>query len=176
MPRAGAREGRERGQHPTASAATAGVWASVGTRGSDPVSRPGRLWASRPRPRRPAGPGRHDLREEGRFDNLPQYPRSEPLGPRHEKEGVVTRSFKVQGASPDQIMSFYRDALQERWTMITGIEKLGVGTLRADWVNDEYRVRVSATREGELDERDDVAKSVVAQYSLTLNPLPVGNP
>ena len=135
--------------------------AGCGPRDSDPVAQP--------------APGVTTF-EEGRFDNLPQYPRSEPLGPRHEKEGVVTRSFKVQGASPDQIMSFYRDALQERWTMITGIEKLGVGTLRADWVNDEYRVRVSATREGELDERDDTAKSVVAQYSLTLNPLPVGNP
>ncbi len=114
--------------------------------------------------------------EEGRFDNLPQYPRSEPLGPRHEKDDVVARSFKVRGASPDQILNFYRDALKERWRMVTGVEKLGVGTLRADWVDDEYRLRVSATRENKLDDRGDAGTSAAAQYSITLNPLPVGSP
>ena len=137
------------------------VLVGCGPRDPDPVAQP--------------APGVSTF-EEGRFDDLPQYPRSEPLGPRHEKEGVVARSFKVQGASPDQIMSFYRDALQDRWRMITGVEKLGVGTLRADWVDDEHRLRVSATRESELDERDDAARSVVTQYSLTLSPLPVGHP
>lgn len=110
--------------------------------------------------------------EPGRFDDLPQYPRSEALGPRNEQEGVVARSFKVQGASPDQIMTFYRDALRPPWRMITQIEKLGVGTLRADWVGDDYRLRVTATRESELDQTDDAATSVVAQYSLSLDPLP----
>lgn len=137
------------------------VVAGCGSRDPDPVAQP--------------APGVTTF-EEGRFDNLPQYPRSEPLGPRHEKDGVVARSFKVQGASPDQILNFYRDALKERWRMVTGVEKLGVGTLRADWTNDEYRLRVSATRESELDEPDDAATSVVAQYSFTLNPLPVGSP
>ena len=137
------------------------VMAACGPRDPDPVAQP--------------APGVTTF-EEGRFDNLPQYPRSEPLGPRHEKDGVVVRSFKVQGASPDEILNFYRDALKERWTMVTGVEKLGVGTLRADWTDDEFRLRVSATREGELDEPDDSVRSAVAQYSLTLNPLPVGSP
>ena len=137
------------------------VLAGCGARDPDPVAQP--------------APGVTTF-EEGRFDDLPQYPRSEPLGPRQEKDDVVARSFKVKGASPDQILNFYRDALKDRWRMETGVEKLGVGTLRADWVNDEYRLRVSATRESELDDRDNAATSAVAQYSITLNPLPVGSP
>ncbi|MDQ3643525.1 MAG: hypothetical protein M3450_19160 [Actinomycetota bacterium] len=35
------------------------------------------------------------------------------------------------------MLELYRDALKERWNMITAVEKLGVGTLRADWVDDE---------------------------------------
>ena len=109
--------------------------------------------------------------EEGRFDDIPQFPRSEPLGPRHEKDGVVARSYKAPGASPDQVLDFYRDALQERWSMVTAVEKLGVGTLRADWVDDEHLLRVSATRESLLDSEDDASETAVTQYSLTLHPV-----
>ena len=109
--------------------------------------------------------------EEGRFDDIAQFPRSEPLGPRHEKDGVVGRSYKAPGASPDQVLDFYRDALKERWSMVTAVEKLGVGTLRADWVDDEHLLRVSATRESLLDSEEDASETVVTQYSLTLHPL-----
>ena len=137
------------------------ILAGCGSRDADPAAQP--------------APGVTTF-EQGRFDNLPQYPRSEPFGPRSEKDGVVARSFKVKGATPDQIMNFYRDSLKDRWTMVTGVEKLGVGTLRADWRDGEFRLRVSATRESELDDRDDAGTSAVAQYSLTLNPLPAGSP
>ena len=109
--------------------------------------------------------------EDGRFDNLPQYPRSEPLGPRTEKRGVVARSYKVPGASPEQVLDFYREALPARWSMVSPVEKLGVGTFRADWVGEDYRLRVTATQEGDVLSQDDASKTVVAQYSLTLNPL-----
>ena len=109
--------------------------------------------------------------EQGRFDNLPQYPRSEPLGPRTEERGVVARSYKVPGASPEQVLDFYRNALQARWSMVAPVEKLGVGTFRADWVNDDHRLRVTATQEGDVLSQDDASKTVVAQYSLTLHPL-----
>ena len=109
--------------------------------------------------------------EEGRFDDLPQYPGSEPLGPRSEEHGVVARSYKVTGVVPEQVLDFYRGALEEQWSMITPVEKLGIGTLRADWVGEDYRLRVSATREPELDNPDDPANKVVSQYSLTLHPL-----
>ncbi len=109
--------------------------------------------------------------EQGRFDDLPQFPRSQPLSARAEERGVIARSYKATGASPQQVMEFYRDALGQRWTMVTGIEKLGVGTFRADWVGEDYRLRVSATAEPELDSRNDASQTVVTQYSLTLNPL-----
>ncbi len=109
--------------------------------------------------------------EQGRFDDLPQFPRSQPLSERAEERGVIARSYKATGASPQQVMEFYRDALGQRWTMVTGIEKLGVGTLRADWVGEKYRLRVSATTESELDSPNDASETVVTQYSLTLHPL-----
>ena len=109
--------------------------------------------------------------EEGRFDDLPLFFRSDPLGPRSEKDGVVTRSYKARGASPEQVLEFYRDALDYRWEMETPIEKLGAGTFRADWANGKYRLRVSATRAAALDSPDDGSNTVVSQYSLTLRPL-----
>ncbi len=110
--------------------------------------------------------------EQGRFDELPQFPRSDPVGPRTEKDGVVARSYRARGTSPEQVLEFYRDALDERWQMVTPIERLGPGTFRAEWVADDYRLLVSATREGTLDAPDDAANPAVAQYSLTLHPLP----
>ena len=55
--------------------------------------------------------------------------------------------------------------------MVTAVEKLGDGTLRTDWADDDYLLRVSATRESLLDSRDDASDTAVAQYSLTLHPL-----
>lgn len=109
--------------------------------------------------------------EQGRFDDLPQFPRSEPVSARAEERGVIARSYKATGASPQQVMEFYREALGDPWSMVSGIEKLGVGTLRADWVGEDYRLRVSATTESGLDSRNDASETFVTQYSLTLNPL-----
>lgn len=109
--------------------------------------------------------------EQGRFDELPQFPRSEPLGPRSEKDGVVTRSYEARGTSPERVLEFYREALDEGWNMVSPIEKLGVGTFRAEWVDEDYRLLVSATRGPAIDPPDDASNEVVAQYSLALHPL-----
>ena len=132
------------------------VLAGCGSREADPATQP--------------APGVATF-EDGLFDNLPEYPRSEPLGPRNEKGGVVARSYKVPGALPEQVLDFYRDALQARWSMVSPVEKLGVGTFRADWVGDDYRLRVTATQEGDVLSQDEPSRTVVAQYSLTLQPL-----
>ena len=108
--------------------------------------------------------------EQGPFDNLPQFPRSEPVGPRSEKDGVVARSYKATGASPQQVLDFYRDGLPPQWKMVAPIEKLGVETFQADWVDESYRLRVSATREKLLDSEDEGVDPTVSQYSLTLHP------
>ncbi len=108
--------------------------------------------------------------EQGRFDDLPQFPRSDPLGPRSEESGVVTRSYRARGTSPQAVLEFYRDALEDRWRMVTPIEQLGVGTYRAEWVSEDHRLVVSSTREPELDQRDDASDTAVTQYSLALHP------
>ena len=109
--------------------------------------------------------------EQGRFDDLPVYFRSDPLGPRTEKNGVVTRSYQARGASPEQVLDFYRQALDHRWEMVTSIEKLGTGTFRADWVDGRYRLRVSASQAPALDSAADAPVPALSQYSLTLEPL-----
>ncbi len=109
--------------------------------------------------------------EQGRFDDLPVYFRSDPLGPRSEKQGVVTRSYEASGASPEQVLEFYRNALDYRWRMVTPIERIGVGTVRADWEDGQYRLRVSATEAPALDTSDGGVHAVVTQYSLTLHPI-----
>lgn len=110
--------------------------------------------------------------EQGRFDDLPTFPRSEPLGPRTEEAGVISRSYRASGASPEQVLEYYRDTLNDRWQMVTEIERLGAGTFRADWVSEDHRLRVSATGEELLQDDDDAAADrAVSQYSLNLRPL-----
>lgn len=109
--------------------------------------------------------------EPGRFDDLPKFPRSDPLGPRNEKAGVVAQSFMATGATPAQVLDFYRHSLGHEWRLIHEPEKLGVGTYRADWRSAEWHLRVSATEESELDP-SNASKDVAVQYSLTLTPLP----
>ncbi|MDP9388464.1 MAG: hypothetical protein M3Q48_11290 [Actinomycetota bacterium] len=108
--------------------------------------------------------------EEGTFDDLPQFSRSEPVGPRSEKDGVVARSYRARGATPEGVLDYYRDVLDERgWTMVGAIERIGVGTYRADWVSGAQRLRVSASGEPQLAE-DVPSQQVTVQYSLTLRP------
>lgn len=109
--------------------------------------------------------------EQGRFDDIPLFPRSEPVGPRSEKDGVVARSYKALGASPEQVLEFYRDMLPSRWRMVTPLEKLGVDTFRADWTDAEYRLRVTATLEPLLRGPNEASNAAVSQYSLSLHPL-----
>lgn len=107
---------------------------------------------------------------QGRFDDLPQFPRSEPVSPTNEKNGVVVRSFLARGATPEAVLNHYRDVLISRgWRMVGNIEEIGMTTYRADWVNEEHRLRVSATSEPQLAE-DAPSDQVTTQYSLTLRP------
>ena len=109
--------------------------------------------------------------EPGRFDDLPKFPRSEALGPRHEKDGVVARSFRATGTRPEQVLDYYRTSLGEQWTLLQAPEQIGVGTYRGDWTSGDWQLRVSATAEPELD-LDNASAERTVQYSLTLSPLP----
>ena len=111
--------------------------------------------------------------EVGRFDDLPLFPRTEPLGPRNEKAGVIARSFEARGTTPQQVLDFYQHSLGDGWTILHAPGKIGVGTYRGDWTNGTRQLRVSATEEPELDP-NNASKDVMVQYSLTLSPIKDG--
>lgn len=106
--------------------------------------------------------------EQGRFDDLPVFPRSDPFGPRSEKDGVVARTYRATGADPGQIIDFYaRELAGQGWRMAEPVFRSDAET-RGDWVVDDYRLEVSATRVD--DDRDPAPANAVAQYSLVLRP------
>lgn len=109
--------------------------------------------------------------QPGRFDDLPLYPRSDPVGPRTDAGGVAARSYRTIGTTAREVLEFYRNELPETWHLVHGIEELGESTYRADWSDGTYRLRVSATREPTLDIEDNASPERVVQYSLTLRPL-----
>ena len=105
--------------------------------------------------------------EQGRFDDLPQFPRSDPLGTRSEKGGVVSRSFVAKGATPEQVMQFYERSLQA-WRQVEPSHLVGTSAHRAKWARDDWLVEVSASNYASS---IDDAMEVRVQYSLVLSPL-----
>lgn len=104
--------------------------------------------------------------EQGRFDDLPQFPRSESLGARTEKDGVASRSFVVKGATPEQVMQFYERSLQG-WHQLEPSHLVGTSTHRSKWTTDDWLLEVSAS--GYASSIDDPME-VQVQYSLVLHP------
>ena len=102
------------------------------------------------------------------FEELPQFPRSEVLGPRSSKAGVVTQSFRAKGASVERVMQYFEDALTERgWAPAEPIHRAD-GPGRADYLRGDHRLELSAI---DVDDRDgDVGNETVVQYSLLLRP------
>ncbi len=113
----------------------------------------------------PAPPG--TTFQRGNFDDLPLHPRSEPVGEKTEKDGVVARSFMVTGATPQGVLEWYRDNLPG-WEPIEAPAAIGQGTYRGRWARDGYFLVVSATAAPTLP--SDAANSVSSQYSLSLEP------
>lgn len=106
--------------------------------------------------------------EQGVFDKLPQLPRSEPFGPRSEKKGVVTRSYKAVGYTPAGVIDYFDRVLTgTSWTRTTPVYRADTRA-RGDWVTDERRLEVSATRVP--DRSNASSRESVVQYSLVLRP------
>lgn len=108
--------------------------------------------------------------QPGRFDDLPVFPRSEPLGPRNDENGVVSRSFRADGTNPEAILRYYRGALGPEWQLMHEFERLGPDTYRADWTDGEWRLRISATRAPTVN-IDNAGAETTVQYSLHLHPI-----
>ena len=106
--------------------------------------------------------------ELGRFDDLPHPPRSDPLGPRADAGGAVTRSYRVVGTAPERVIEFYVEALPARGWAATGpVERLGTGTYRGVWNADGQELTVSSSVAPTLG-AGDAAVEVESQYSLSL--------
>ncbi len=104
--------------------------------------------------------------EQGSFDDLPLFPRSEPLGARSEKDGVVSRSFVAKGATPARVMQFYEASLKA-WRQVEPTHVVGTSTHRAKWAQDNWLLEVSAS--GYASSIDEPLEARV-QYSLVLSP------
>ena len=109
---------------------------------------------------------------EGDFGRIPVHPRSEEVSERNEEREVVAQSFSVRGASPRQVLEWYRVHLDpDVWSQAGDVEELGDRSYRGEWVSDDYRLRVSSIDGETLEQEDESQVRVVSQYSLTLRPL-----
>lgn len=108
--------------------------------------------------------------EQGVFDDVPRFPRSEPLGSRSEKAGVVAQSFRAFGATPRAVLDYYARSLPG-WDQIEPITQTGTEDFRGRWAMDGWTLLVTAapaptTSDGN---QADVPEPKT-QYSLTLSP------
>lgn len=102
----------------------------------------------------------------GELGDLPAYPRSEPIGARSEKDGVVTQSFSVAGATPEQVISFYVGELPGLgWVPAEPAHREDTAS-RVDFVRGDMRLEVTATS---LAGRAGPEEATV-QYSLVVRP------
>lgn len=109
----------------------------------------------------------------GRFDELPRFSRSEPLGPRAEKADAMSQSFKAEGATPTQILDFYARRLKDTgWDVIEPVHEIGVGTVRGRWAEPKWMLTVSATAAPTVPAPDGAIQAY-SQYSLSLRPAEV---
>lgn len=106
--------------------------------------------------------------EEGTFDNLPLVPRSQPFGARSETAGVITRTYRATGVTPDGVIAFYERALPPHgWQAAESSQRTDT-SWRADWVTSAWRLEVTSVP---VPDRDNpAATETVVQYSLVLRP------
>lgn len=112
---------------------------------------------------------------EGLFDQLPHPPGSEPVGPKAEEQGVNARSYKVDNATPLEVMEFYEDALADDWREIEEVHELGESenaAYRGKWQRDEWVLVVTASEAPTVSGTETgEARNPTVQYSLSLEPL-----
>jgi hypothetical protein len=105
----------------------------------------------------------------GRFEDLPLPPRSDPLGTRSEQDGLVARSYQVEGSAAVDVMEFYRSALPDLgYEVLMEPRRSGTSTIQAEWTKGDLDLRVTATDATGLGGDTNPTGSVMTQYSLTL--------
>lgn len=107
--------------------------------------------------------------EQGEFDDLPLPAETEPVGRRSEQDGIVTRSYKVEGMTPQDVLAFYEAELADLgWTSL-GVEEMREG-YRGDWSTEDWELRVSANKAPGLGESASSDAKLLTQLSLVLTP------
>jgi len=108
--------------------------------------------------------------EQGVFDDIPRFPRSEPLGSRSEKAGVVAQSFRAFGATPRSVLDYYARSLP-RWEQIEPITQTGTVDFRARWARDGWTLLVTAAPAPTVSDGNQAdVPEPKTQYSLTVSP------
>jgi hypothetical protein len=103
--------------------------------------------------------------EQGLFEDLPLFPRSDPIGPRSEKDGVVARSYTARGTTPERLVRYYEDNLTG-WRQVEPSRRFGTSSYRAKWARDDWFLEVSSGASPALDDAGDAQ----VQYSVVLSP------
>ena len=104
---------------------------------------------------------------DGRFDEIPRYPRTDPLGGAVEKGDVVSQSFVARNATPHQVLEYYERSLAG-WSVVEPVRAVGEGAVRGAWAKDGRHLVVSAGLAPTV-EADDPERPM-AQYNLQLGP------
>jgi hypothetical protein len=104
----------------------------------------------------------------GTFEQIPKYPSSEPLGATSETAGTVARTYKVAGATPRDVLQWYRDHLTD-WTVVTVPQAVepGAVAVRGVWTKNSTTLTITADNAPTL-KSPEAAEQNVVQYSLSL--------
>lgn len=104
----------------------------------------------------------------GSFDELPRYPRSDPLGPVSRKRETIARSYRARAATPEQVLDYFNRELEGAgWAAVEGPRAIGKTTWRGRWRRGDEVVVVSATNAPTLGD-DARGDDVFSQYSVSL--------
>jgi hypothetical protein len=106
--------------------------------------------------------------EQEMFDDLPVYPRSDPISERADENGVVSRSYRAVGVVPQTIIDYYDAQLSaEGWNRSAAAPQSGF-VRRGDWIKDDHRVEVSAQPID--DTQNPTSEDYAVQYNIVLYP------
>ncbi len=99
----------------------------------------------------------------GAFDQLPRYPRTEPIGTRNDSGAISEQSFTATGATPEQVLNWYGDHLSA-WTVVDAPHKTGAADFAGEWTMGDRRLRVTAGP------APTIGSETTVQYSLIVQP------
>lgn len=99
----------------------------------------------------------------GAFDQVPRYPRSEPLGARNDTGDLSQQTFKATGTTPEQVIDWYGAHL-DGWKVLEAPHKTGATDFAGRWEKGGRTLRVTTGP------APTVGSETTVQYSLLLQP------